>query len=81
MTLETTGGSVHARPGPADDPVLVLSGAPQLILGVFSGKLELTDACALGLELDGDPGVLERITLASAADHPEARAISQSGHG
>jgi hypothetical protein len=47
--------------GAAADPDLVLSGSPQLVLGVLSGRLALADAKRDGLECEGDTAALARL--------------------
>ncbi|MDP3892052.1 helix-turn-helix domain-containing protein [Nocardioides sp.] len=61
VTILAADGSVRVQPGATPEPDLVLSGAPQLLLGAISGLLPLEDARALGLVIDGDPGVLVRL--------------------
>jgi DNA-binding HxlR family transcriptional regulator len=61
MLIETVDGSVRARPGAAEEPDLVLSGEPQLVVGLLSGRLALADARAHGLECEGDAGALRRL--------------------
>jgi DNA-binding HxlR family transcriptional regulator len=65
-TIRADGGAVHTQQGPAHEPALVLSGRPQLVLGVLSGRLALSDAQARGLECEGDTAALARV-LAPAA--------------
>jgi DNA-binding HxlR family transcriptional regulator len=60
--IEVTGGAVNTRLGTTSSPDLVLSGSPQLILGLLSAHLTLAEARQAGLEIDGDAGVLERLT-------------------
>jgi DNA-binding HxlR family transcriptional regulator len=61
MLIETVDGAVRTRPGPAEHPDAVLSGAPHLIVGLIAGKLALEDAVARGLKCDGDPEALSRV--------------------
>jgi hypothetical protein len=61
MTLETVGGGVRARPGSADHPDAVLTGAPQLIVGLLMGRMDLARARAAGLKYEGDPATLRRL--------------------
>ena len=61
MTVSTEHGDVHTRPGPAERPDLVLTGTPQVMLGVLSGRLALAQAGERGLRCEGDPAVLERL--------------------
>ena len=67
--IEVSGGSVTTRPGTAADPDLVLAGTAPLILGTLSAHLTIDEAAALGLEISGDPAVLERL-LPEAATRP-----------
>jgi hypothetical protein len=60
MHLETIDGAVHMRAEGAERPDAVLTGTPGLVLGVLTGTLELADARALGLRLDGEQ-VLRRL--------------------
>jgi DNA-binding HxlR family transcriptional regulator len=59
--IEVSGGSVTTRPGPAADPDLVLGGTAPLILATLAAKLPIEEAAARGLEISGDPAVLERL--------------------
>ncbi len=61
MVIETVDGGIRARPGSAHNPDAVLTGPPQLIIGVLSGRLELEDARRQGLGVDGDPSALSRV--------------------
>lgn len=65
MLIETAEGAVRARPGRAEHPDAVLEGAPNLILGVLSGKLDLATARERGLSYEGDPAALARLQLAA----------------
>jgi DNA-binding HxlR family transcriptional regulator len=73
ITIETVDGKLNIRPGAADDPELILSGHPQLIVGTLTGKLPLAAAEARGLTYEGDPVALGR--LHSRAD-PEFAAAN-----
>ena len=61
MTLQTADGTVRTRLGIAPHPDAVLSGTPQLVVAVLTGKLGLADACAAGLKYEGDPEILRRV--------------------
>ncbi len=65
--IEVSGGSVSTRPGTAADPDLILGGTASLILGTLSGKLTIGEAAAAGLEISGDPAVLDRLLPQPAA--------------
>ena len=68
-TVETVDGSVRTRPGPAETPDLTLTGPPQLIVGVLTGRQTLADAHAAGVEYDGDPAALHRVRPEAAEAH------------
>jgi DNA-binding HxlR family transcriptional regulator len=61
VVIETADGAVRTRAGAADDPDVVLSGAPELIAAVLTGSLALEDAVAKGLKLEGDRASLRRL--------------------
>ncbi|HLH13997.1 MAG TPA: hypothetical protein VKV16_04355, partial [Solirubrobacteraceae bacterium] len=54
-------GSAARTPAPARAPDAVMSGTPQLVIGVLSGRVELAQARADGLEYEGDPAILRRV--------------------
>jgi DNA-binding HxlR family transcriptional regulator len=60
MVMETVDGAVQTRRGSAANADLILTGTPQLILGVVSGRLDLAEASARGLRYEGDPKTLCR---------------------
>jgi DNA-binding HxlR family transcriptional regulator len=72
VTIETVDGMLNVRPGEAEDPELVLSGHPQLIVGALTGKLPLPAAQARGLTYDGDPVALERLHTRAAPEFAAA---------
>lgn len=67
VVIEVSGGSVRTRLGKATAPDLVLAGDPRLILALLSGKRTPDEVAADGLEITGDPGVLQRVRPESPA--------------
>jgi DNA-binding HxlR family transcriptional regulator len=61
IVIETVDGAIRVRPGHAARPDGVLTGPPELVLAVLTGKLELEAARANGLEYEGDPQALWRV--------------------
>jgi DNA-binding HxlR family transcriptional regulator len=69
VTVETIDGGVRSRPGSAESPDLILTGPPQLLVGVLTARLTLADAQAAGLEYDGDFAALCRVRPEAAVTH------------
>jgi DNA-binding HxlR family transcriptional regulator len=61
MLIEAREGAVSTRPGTSEHPDAVLSGPPQLVLGLISGALEHDDALERGLGFEGAPEALARL--------------------
>jgi DNA-binding HxlR family transcriptional regulator len=61
VVIETAAGEVRVRPGSAERPDAVISGAPHEILGLLSGNLDVPGARRRGLLIEGEVGVLERL--------------------
>jgi DNA-binding HxlR family transcriptional regulator len=59
--LQTSGGSVHVTPGRADHPDAVLQGPVHVVLGLFTGHIDLDAAAAAGVECGGDRSAIERV--------------------
>jgi hypothetical protein len=77
MTIETVAGTVRTRPGRAEEPDLTLTGAPLLVLGVLTGRLDLAAARARGLKCEGDPAALRRLRAPLA--RPREQALRTTG--
>jgi DNA-binding HxlR family transcriptional regulator len=62
VVLRTNGdGSVGAQPGRAANPDATLTGTPDAVMGVLSGRLTLRQAQGRALRFEGDVSVLERL--------------------
>jgi DNA-binding HxlR family transcriptional regulator len=59
--VSVSGGDVTTRLGTAQAPDLVLTGDPQLILGLLGAFITPAEAVKAGLEIDGDPAILGRL--------------------
>ena len=68
--VQAAGGEISTRLGPATAPDLVLTGDPQLILGLLGAFVTSADAAAAGLEIQGDVTVLARLTSRPPARPP-----------
>jgi DNA-binding HxlR family transcriptional regulator len=65
VTMESAGGRIHFRQGPAAGPDLVLTGPPDQIIGVLAGRLSQAEAEKLGVSVLGN---LEPLALLRRAD-------------
>jgi DNA-binding HxlR family transcriptional regulator len=72
VTMESAGGEVRFRPGPAVAPDLVLTGAPDVIVGILSGRLDKKAAEDRGASVLGDLGPLSHLRRDDWLSGPEA---------
>jgi DNA-binding HxlR family transcriptional regulator len=70
VVIETNDGAVRVRPGSAAHPDAVLTGPPPLIIDVLMRQLDLATARERGLDFEGDPEALRRITRSDDTDAP-----------
>ena len=61
VSIETVDGGVRLRPGAAERADAILSGPPDAILGVLTGRIDVAKAKRRGLRLQGDERVLLRV--------------------
>jgi DNA-binding HxlR family transcriptional regulator len=61
IVVQTAGGAVRARVGPAAEPDLTLTGEPRPVLGTLLGMLDFAAARDQGLSYEGDPDILDRV--------------------
>jgi DNA-binding HxlR family transcriptional regulator len=61
LTLTSTAGSVEVRTGPAPSPDVVITGSPELIVGLMSGALDREAATSQGVNILGDFADVERL--------------------
>jgi len=61
VIIETVPDGIRVHPGSAKQPDAVLTGSPDLILGVLAGHFDLAAARSRGLHFKGDPKVLRRV--------------------
>ena len=71
LTLSSAGGSVDVRTGSAPSPDVVVTGAPELIVGLMSGALDKDVAVSQGVSILGDFGVIERLRRDDWLDPPD----------
>jgi DNA-binding HxlR family transcriptional regulator len=62
MVIETVEGAVRVRPGTAENPDAILSGPPPVIMDVLMRNLDLATARRRGVDFEGDPEALRRLT-------------------
>ncbi len=65
MVIETVDGTVRTRRGTAEHPDAVLTGRPGLVLGLMSGRFNLSEARKRGLEFKGNQKALRRVVASS----------------
>jgi DNA-binding HxlR family transcriptional regulator len=61
MLIEAREGAITTRPGTSEHPDAILSGPPQLVLGVLTGALDPDEAIEQGLAFAGNRQALERL--------------------
>jgi DNA-binding HxlR family transcriptional regulator len=61
MLIEAREGAITTRAGTSEHPDAVLSGPPQLVLGVVTGELDPDEAIESGLTFEGNRQALERL--------------------
>ncbi len=67
VTIESAAGRVRAIPGRAAAPDLVLSGAPDGIVGLLAGRLDPARAAKRGVTIKGDASKLAKLRPRKAA--------------
>jgi DNA-binding HxlR family transcriptional regulator len=70
LTLTSAAGSVEVRTGPAPSPDVVVSGPPELIVGLMSGALDKDVALSQGVSILGDFAEVERLRRGDWLDPP-----------
>jgi DNA-binding HxlR family transcriptional regulator len=78
LVIETIEGTVRVRIGRAEHPDAVLTGPPELIMAVLTGRISLEDARAHGLEYEGDREALWRVRPQAPTD---GAGVSQAASG
>jgi hypothetical protein len=61
MVVETSNGRVRAHPGTADHADAVVSGDPEVVMGLLTGALDVRTAKRRGLRVEGDAKALARV--------------------
>jgi DNA-binding HxlR family transcriptional regulator len=61
IVVHVEDGAIGIRLGSAENPDATLAGPPMPIMGLLLGLLELSDAEARAVTLQGDPAILDRI--------------------
>jgi hypothetical protein len=76
VTMESAEGQVRFRPGPAAAPDLVLTGPPDAIIGLLSGRLDRRRAEEQGVSVLGDADTLAELRRPDWFSGPEGCSIS-----
>ena len=61
VSLHSREGTVSFQPGPANPPDLILSGPPDVIIGLLGGRLNAAAAAEKGVTILGDAANLDRL--------------------
>jgi len=78
MTIRSADGVVTVEEGPAAAPDLVLTGPPELVIGVLARRLSPKEAEARGLAFTGDRRLLRRLKPSTASTTPTTGVASRS---
>jgi DNA-binding HxlR family transcriptional regulator len=76
LTLSSSAGSVEVRTGPAPTPDVVVTGPPELIVGLMSGALDKDVAMSQGVSILGDFADVERLRRDGWTDLPTEAAFA-----
>jgi DNA-binding HxlR family transcriptional regulator/putative sterol carrier protein len=79
MVVEAAGGVVRAHPGTPEAPDAVVTGEPDVVVGLLTGRFDLRAARRRGLKVEGDADAVRRIQPKDANTEGDAIAVSQGG--
>jgi DNA-binding HxlR family transcriptional regulator/putative sterol carrier protein len=69
MVVETAEGRIRVRPASKERPDAVLTGSPDVIIGLLTGRIDLATARSRRLRFEGDPAVLQRVRPIGPSRH------------
>jgi len=69
MVVETAEGRIRVRPASKERPDAVLTGSPDVIIGLLAGRIDLATARSRRLRFEGDPAVLRRVRPIGPSRH------------
>jgi DNA-binding HxlR family transcriptional regulator len=61
ISIEVSGGRVQVRLGRSPKPAALVAGRPEIVLRLFTGRIDLADALAKGLSWEGAREALDRV--------------------
>jgi len=61
VVVATDDGAIRAHAGTAEHPDAVVTGAPEVVIGLLRGQFDLRAAKRLGLKVEGDAAALARV--------------------
>jgi DNA-binding HxlR family transcriptional regulator len=67
MLIQTVDGEVRVGPGTVAHPDATVTGTPSLLIGLFTGALDLATARSRGVEFEGDREALRRVQPSAVA--------------
>jgi DNA-binding HxlR family transcriptional regulator len=74
IVIETVEGAVRVRPGTAENPDAILSGPPPVVMDVLMSNLDFATARGRGMDFEGDPEAVRRLTGSGEDARAEAPA-------
>ena len=72
IVVETANGAVRVHSGTAAHPDAVVTGDPEVVIGLLRGELNLREARRRGLRVEGDANALGRVRPHRLTSHPHA---------
>ena len=61
VVVATDDGAIRAHAGTAEHPDAVVTGDPEVVIGLLRGQFDLRAAKRLGLKVEGDAAALARV--------------------
>jgi DNA-binding HxlR family transcriptional regulator len=73
ITIVVANGAIDVRLGAADHAAAVVTGKPETLLQLFSGRIDLNEAVAAGMRWEGPPEILHLMVPTASARRVASR--------